>query len=139
VYGGSFPARIWTAYMQGALSGLPVSQLPPLPPNVPSGAYYSASPSASSSKPSPSVTASPTKSATSAPTSQPSVKVPNFIGDIEIARANASSLGLGLNEVPVDETVDLTLPLYVVGQVPAQGISVPIGSTVSVQVTNSPS
>jgi beta-lactam-binding protein with PASTA domain len=67
------------------------------------------------------------------------VQVPNFIGDIETARANASSLGVGLNEVPLDETVDFTLPLYVVGQIPAQGTSVPIGSTVSVQVTNSPS
>jgi len=138
VYGGSFPARIWTAYMQGALTGLPVSQLPPLPPNVSSG--YSASPSASASSASPTTSAKPRPSAsgTSSATSQPSVSVPGLSGDIDSARATAAGLGLTLNEVPLDETVDLTLPLYVVAQVPAPGIVVAVGSTVSVQVSNSP-
>jgi len=64
--------------------------------------------------------------------------VPSLIGDIDTARASAAGLGLTLNEVPKDETVDLTLPLYVVAQVPAQGTSVGVGSTISVQVSNSP-
>ena len=138
VYGGSFPARIWTAFMQDALAGLPVSQLPPLPPNVPSGSYSSPSATASSSKPSPPVTSSATSSVTSTPTSQPSVKIPSFIGDIDSARATAASLGLSLNEIPIDDSVDLTLPLYVVDQMPVIGKKVEIGSTISVQVSNSP-
>ena len=138
VYGGSFPARMWTAYMQGALAGLPVSKLAPLPPNVSSG--YSASPSASASSAKPTTSAKPRPSAsrTASSTSQPSVSVPGLMGSIDSARATAAALGLTLNEIPLDETVDLTLPLYVVAQVPAPGIVVAVGSTVSVQVSNSP-
>jgi len=139
VYGGSFPARIWTAYMQGALSGMPVKQLPPLPSNVYSGVYASPSASLSGPSPSKSATVKPSATATSTPTSQPGVRVPNLFGDIDTARATAANLGVGLNEVPIDDSVDLTLPLYVVGQSPSEGSSVPVGSTISVQVSNSPS
>ena len=176
VYGGSFPARIWTAYMQRALAGFPVSQLPPLPPNEPSGSYQSPSASASSSasasasasasssrsataspsasasasasssrsataspstKPSRSATAKPTAS-TSATQAPESLKMPNLSGDINSARAVAARLGLTLSEVPKDDSVDMTLPLYVVAQVPSEGTLVAIGSTISVQVSNSP-
>lgn len=34
VTGGSFPAAIWTAYMRGALDGLPVMEFPPPPAGV---------------------------------------------------------------------------------------------------------
>jgi membrane peptidoglycan carboxypeptidase len=144
VYGGSFPARIWTAYMQGALAGMPVSQLPRLPLNVASGNSASPSPSTSSSvnpsvRPTTTAKPRPSKSVSGKPTSQPEVSVPSLIGDIDSARAVAAGLGLTLNEVPLDETVDLTLPLYVVAQVPAQGTMAIVGSTISVQVSNSPS
>ena len=66
------------------------------------------------------------------------MKVPSLSGDIDAARATAAGLGLTLNEIPLDETVDVTLPLYVVAQVPAQGNMVVVGSTISVQVSNSP-
>jgi membrane peptidoglycan carboxypeptidase len=138
VYGGSFPARIWTSYMQGALTGMPVRQLPPLPPNVYSGAYVSPSASPSAPKPSATATARVTATASSTPTSQPGVRVPNLFGDIDTARATAANLGVGLNEVQLDESVDLTLPLYVVGQSPSEGSTVPVGSTITVQVSNSP-
>ena len=136
VYGGSFPARIWTAYMRGALAGLPVRQLPPLPSTVPSG--VTASPSGSTSL-NPSAKPTSSKSATAKPTDQPTVNVPNLVGDIDAARATVAGLGLSLNEIPQDDTVDLTLPLYVVAQVPATGTPVAVGSSISVKVSNSPS
>jgi len=139
VYGGSFPCRIWTAYMQGALKDMPITKFPPLPPNQPSG--WAPSPSASKSvKPSvtPSTKPTPTPSKSASPTNQPTASVPNLIGDIETARTNAANAGLTLSEVPLDETVDLTLPLYVVSQSAASGSQVAIGSSVLVQVSNSP-
>lgn len=134
VYGGSFPARIWTAYMKGALEGTPITQLPRLPSNVPSG--VTASPSATIST-KPTKSAKPTTSASA--TAQPTVQVPSLLGDVDTARTTATSLGLTLNEIPADATVDLTLPLYVIAQVPTQGSMVAVGSTISVQVSNSPS
>ena len=65
VYGGSFPARIWTAFMKGALQGMPVQKftLPktPLPPDT-----TLASPSDSATV-SDSATALPSTPATPAP------------------------------------------------------------------------
>ena len=137
VYGGSFPCRIWTAYMQGALKGMPITYFPPLPPNQPSG--WAPSPSSSKSvKPSISPTSKPSASVSATPTVQPTVSVPNLIGDIETARTNAATVGVTLSEVPIDETVDLTLPLYVVTQSSAVGAKVAVGSSVIVQVSNSP-
>ena len=63
VTGGSFPTRIWTAFMKGALEGTPVSQFD-TPPAMPSD-----SPSAS---PTPSPTLTPSASPTTSPTGSPS-------------------------------------------------------------------
>jgi len=91
VTGGSFPARIWTAFMKGALQGSPVQQFvepanlptatptPSLSPSVSPSATPSVTPSVSPSStpsvsPSPSSTPTPTPSPTSAsptPTATP--------------------------------------------------------------------
>ncbi|MDP3971552.1 MAG: transglycosylase domain-containing protein, partial [Candidatus Nanopelagicales bacterium] len=71
VSGGSYPARIWTSFMSGALSGLPVSDF--VDPSGRSdrwGESY-ASPSTSSGSPSPSATKK-TKTPTAAPPRPPS-------------------------------------------------------------------
>jgi membrane peptidoglycan carboxypeptidase len=65
VTGGSYPARIWTAFMKGALKGSPVQQFVE-PTNLPT-----ASPSLSVS-PSVSPSATPTVSPTVSPSSSPS-------------------------------------------------------------------
>ena len=78
VTGGSFPARIWTAFMKGALEGTPVQQftdpttLPTATPTV-SPSATSASPSATSASPTatPSDTATPTPTDTGTPTPSP--------------------------------------------------------------------
>ena len=64
VTGGSFPARIWTAYMKAALEGQPVQQFD-RPADIPS-----ASPSASVTV-TPSATASPTPTVSNTPTASP--------------------------------------------------------------------
>lgn len=64
VTGGSFPARIWTAYMKAALEGQPVQQFD-RPADIPS-----TSPSASVTV-TPSATASPTPTVSNTPTASP--------------------------------------------------------------------
>ncbi len=47
VTGGSYPARIFTSYMKGALANMPVTKFAPLPTGVPNGANPTNSPSPS--------------------------------------------------------------------------------------------
>ncbi len=69
VTGGSFPARIWTAFMKGALKGSPVQQFVE-PSNLPTA---SPSPSLSPTvSPTPTPTVSPTVSPSTSPTPTPS-------------------------------------------------------------------
>jgi membrane peptidoglycan carboxypeptidase len=73
VTGGSFPARIWTAFMRGALEGTPVSKFV-RPANLPTATPTptespSASPTGSpSSTPTPTPTETPTETPSSSPT-----------------------------------------------------------------------
>jgi membrane peptidoglycan carboxypeptidase len=75
VTGGSFPARIWTAFMRGALEGQPVQDFvtpTDLPTGQPSPTESSASPTPTPSATSSSPTPTPTPSATSSsPTPTP--------------------------------------------------------------------
>ena len=84
VTGGSFPARIWTAYMKAALEGQPVQQFerPSDIPATPASPTPSASPPVTStaaptpsatpsSTPTPSASATPTPSQTPTPTAPP--------------------------------------------------------------------
>ena len=85
VYGASFPARIWTEFMRGALEGTPVTKLPGLPKGEPTGAHPTDTPSPSASPISsltptgsatPSVTPSPSASGTATPTPTPTPTEP---------------------------------------------------------------
>lgn len=73
VTGGSFPARIWTAFMRGALEGTPVSEfvrpmnLPTATPTPTESPSVSPTPTTSPST-SPTATPSPTSSPSSSPT-----------------------------------------------------------------------
>ena len=134
VFGASFPCRIWTEYMKRALAGQPVAYFPRV-----SGT--STSPTSSSS-PTTSPSVSPTESGSASPSVSPtesqipSVIVPTLSGKVEDAAALASSLGLTVIQQPVDSSVNISKPLYVVGQSPVAGSFAPIGSAIVVQVSN---
>jgi membrane peptidoglycan carboxypeptidase len=68
-FGSGYPARIWTAFMRGALEGTEVLTFPE-PVDPPSGGGASVPPSASAS-PSPTETESPTPTGTATPTPSP--------------------------------------------------------------------
>ena len=156
VTGGSFPARIWTAYMRGALAGTKITQFPPLPKGPLSTLAPGKSPTADvwvTSVPSASVTstAMPTASVTSQPTispsSQPSSLDKNhaLLPDVTTSSAggvlgsSASELlaALGFNPVlvPMDGT-DPSLPMYVVSQSPVGNTVVKKGATVVLTTSN---
>ncbi len=137
VYGASFPTRIWTAFMKGALAGTPVSQLPPLPSGVPNGAHPTDSPSASP-QPTVSVSVSATASASASPsqsqTQSNSVTVPDFNG-LTYAAALTAAQQAGLQLAPSNSpTGDQAHWTVVAPQTPAAGTTAPRGSTVSVTV-----
>jgi membrane peptidoglycan carboxypeptidase len=86
VTGGSFPARIWTAFMKAALADIPTSEFAPLPAGVPNGAKPTDSPS-------PSPMPSPTGSGTSSPTPTPEptpAKVPDVSSAAFVAATGGS-------------------------------------------------
>mgnify|MGYP006269578509 CR=1 FL=1 len=149
VTGGSFPARIWTAYMKGALKGVPVSQFPPLP----TGPLSTISPSANSwvsATPSASVTTSVLPSATATATQianpNPSVnKNQSFLPDVTNGASGKvlandavqllSALGFKVTLVPADGT-DPALPVYVVSQSPGGNQYILNGSTITLTTSN---
>lgn len=88
VTGGSYPARIWTAFMKAALADTPVSKFPPLPSGQPNGAKPTASPSPSAS-PSPTVIVSPSGEP-SQPNPQPT---PAVVPDVSSATFIAATGG----------------------------------------------
>ena len=129
VTGGSFPARIWTAYMKGALDGIPVSKFAPLPSGVPNGASPTDSPSPGA--------------ATGALANVPDISSANFQATMTstyaAAQAAATTMGFVLAYTPVTgQTVDPALPMYVVvgSQDVVAGSQVASGSTITVQVSN---
>jgi hypothetical protein len=102
VTGGSFPARIWTAFMKGALQDVPVTKFAPLPKGQPNGAKPTASPSGS---PTPSASLLPTTPAVpSATPTQVYITVSDYQG---VARADAQSdlITKGLLVVIVEQSV----------------------------------
>jgi len=156
VTGGSFPARIWTAYMKGALAGTKVTQFPPLPtgPLTTLGPGQSASANVwVTSVPSASVTSSvlPTITATSRPTNTAtSTAQPIDKNNVLLPDLTASSTGgvldtaardllisLGFTPVlsPVDGT-DPSLPMYVISQSPMGNLVLPRGTTVVLTTSN---
>jgi len=127
VTGGSYPARIFTAYMKGALKDLPVQKFAGLPSGQPNGANPTDSPSAS---------AAPT-----VPTVDPAAPVVSVvIPDVrraKVADATAVLQGLGLSVVlELQPGADAKLQLYVVDQLPASTTTVNSGTTVTLKVVN---
>ena len=121
VTGGSYPARIFTAYMKAALRDLPVQKFAGLPSGQPNGANPTDSPSASPA-PSP------------APTVL--VTVPNLRG---ATAEDATSVlqGLGLSVVlELQPGVDPNLPRYVLDQNPPADTPINTGTTVTLKIVN---
>jgi membrane peptidoglycan carboxypeptidase len=121
VTGGSYPARIFTAYMKAALKDLPVQKFAGLPSGQPNGANPTDSPSASP-----------------APTPAPTVlvTVPNLRG---ATAEDATSVlqGLGLSVVlELQPGVDPNLPRYVLDQNPPADTPMNTGTTVTLKIVN---
>lgn len=120
VTGGSYPARIFTAYMKAALADFPITKFAPLPKGQPNGAKPTASPSP---LPSP----SPTQVAT--------VVLPDLLGvTIEDAIAVLEELGLIVAIEETEPDADPGLQRYVVEQSPVNATVVQVGSTVTLKV-----
>jgi membrane peptidoglycan carboxypeptidase len=127
VTGGSYPARIFTDYMRGALKDLPVQKFAGLPSGQPNGANPTDSPSAS---------ALPTIAPVDPAAPVVTVAVPDVRG-AKVADATAVLQGLGLSVLlELQPGADSTLQLYVVDQLPASTTPVNSGSTVTLKVVN---
>lgn len=127
VTGGSYPARIFTSYMKGALRDLPVQKFAGLPSGQPDGANPTDSPSAS---------ADPTIALIDPAAPVVTVAVPDIRG-AKVADATAVLQGLGLSVIlELQPGADVTLQLYVVDQLPAGTTIVNSGSTVTLKVVN---
>jgi membrane peptidoglycan carboxypeptidase len=131
VTGGSYPARIFTAYMKGALKHSPVQKFAGLPSGQPNGANPTDNPSPSAV---PTVTTAPTT--TTSPTATPAktVVVPD-VRRVSVADATAVLKGLGLNVALVYQEGDESSPLlFVLDQDPTGLEQVELGSTVTLTV-----
>ena len=121
VTGGSYPARIFTAYMKAALKDLPVKKFAGLPSGQPNGANPTDSPSAS-----------PT------PTPAPVVLVtlPNLQG-ASVADATSVLQGLGLVVIlELQPDVNPDLPLFVLELDPPADTQVNSGTTIKIKMVN---
>ena len=127
VTGGSYPARIFTAYMKAALKDLPVQKFAGLPSGQPNGANPTDSPSAS---------AVPTTPVVDPSAPVVSVTIPD-VRRAKVSDATAVLQGLGLSVVlELQPGADSTLPLFVVDQMPTSSTVVNSGSTVTLKVVN---
>lgn len=129
VTGGSFPARIWTAFMRGALEGTKKSSFGALPAGQPNGASPTGTPISTITPPAP----TPTETV-AAPTP---VAVPKFIGTLVDARAAAQATGFVLVE-SLAANVDQNATLYVNTQSVAPGSLALPGTQVTVSISNTP-
>ena len=127
VTGGSYPARIFTAYMKAALNDLPIQKFAGLPSGQPNGANPTDSPSASAIP-------------TIAPIDPAAPVVTIAVPDVRLAKvadATAVLQGLGLSVIlELQPGADSTLELYVLDQTPASTTPVSSGSTVTLKVVN---
>jgi membrane peptidoglycan carboxypeptidase len=124
VTGGSYPARIFTAYMMGALKDLPVQKFAALPTGQPNGANPTESPSAS---------ASPSLAPIdpNAP-----VSIPDLVGTTS-DQAISTLQGLGLNPIlELQIGSDVSLPLFVLEQSVVAGTMSMPGTNVILKVVN---
>jgi len=120
ITGGSFPARIFTAYMKGVLADFPITKFAPLPKGQPNGAKS---------------TASPTPSPTPSPSIVATVILPDLLGvTIEDATVVLQELGLLVVIEETEPDIDPELQRYVVEQSPVNTTVVKVGSTVNLKV-----
>lgn len=122
VTGGSYPARIWTAFMRGALAGTPPKSFGALPPNAPNGATPTGTPIYTGIDP--------------ALVGQ-QVTVPSLIIPLADARAAAAANGIVLVE-SYASNVDQNATLYVINQSVPAGTVVMGGTVVGVTISNTP-
>lgn len=128
VTGGSYPARIFTAYMKGALADKPVTKFAPLPTGVPNGANPTSSPSASAFPSAPPVVEAPVIT---------TVAVPDLMGkSISQALVLLSGANLMGNFVMSDggPLPANTAALIVVSQNPVANSVVATGATIMISV-----
>ena len=124
VTGGSYPARIFTAYMKGALEGVPIQKFPDLPKGQPNGANPTESPS-------PSAAPSIAPVDPNAP-----VSIPNLMG-VPSDQAISILQELGLNPIlELQQGSNATLPLFVLEQSVAVGTLTLPGTNVTLKVVN---
>ena len=125
VTGGSFPARIWTAFMKGALKGVEATAFPGLPEGQPNGV-----------KP------------TDSPTPMPTGTVPDVSSDlfyratgglysaaVAIAAQNGFTLEWTSTVVDIDPT---TAYVVLFSQDPPATMSGQVGSVIRVEITDTP-
>jgi hypothetical protein len=120
VTGGSFPARIFTSFMRGALEGVPAKQFGALPANAPNGATPTGTPIYTGIDP--------------ALVGQ-QVTVPSLIIPLADARAVAAANGVVLVE-SYAANVDQNATLYVINQSVPAGTVVMAGTVVGVTISN---
>jgi membrane peptidoglycan carboxypeptidase len=142
VTGGSFPARIFTAFMKGALKDIPVSKFAPLPSGQPNGAKPTASPSASA-LPSSNPTPMPTDTTSSGDvlTTVPDISSSAWItksgGTYAAARKEALKYGLAIAYTTQVGNLDLANAWVVVdSQDLVAGSDAFLGDTVTIELTN---
>ncbi len=118
VFGGTYPALIWSAFMRQALA-----DQPPLPLVDPTAAAPTTT------------TVAPSDQALLSPVTVPGkAKVPD-VGGADTRKALAAVRKAGLRAVRVDAAVAGVGPGTVIGQSPAPGTAVSAGSTVFVEST----
>ena len=124
VTGGSYPARIFTAYMKGALEGVPIQKFPDLPKGQPNGANPTESPS-------------PSAAPSLAPVDHNApVSIPNLMG-VPSDQAISILQELGLNPIlELQQGSNATLPLFVLEQSVAVGTLTLPGTNVTLKVVN---
>jgi membrane peptidoglycan carboxypeptidase len=107
VTGGSFPARIWTAFMRGALEGQPVERFV-TPSDLPTG-QPSPSPSETSATPTPtesSATPTPTPTPSDTPTPTPTPTPTETVSPTPTDTATPEPSGSESSSAPPDATAE---------------------------------
>jgi membrane peptidoglycan carboxypeptidase len=87
-FGGAYPARVWTAFMEGAMKGMKVEDFPPranVGKTLNPAPVFTPTPSPRSSSPSPTETPTPTPTPPSVPPSVPPSEPPPPSGAVTVS------------------------------------------------------